>query len=224
MNSKVILCVEDNMQVQVFNKQLLEAKGFIVRLAMTLAEAWEVMSREMPALIILDIRLPDGSGLDFLRELRKTSTVPVIALTSDNEEIDIINGLASGCDDYVPKPYTFPVLYARIEALLRRAGRMSDTIIKGLLTLNPLTGQALLSGKDLGLPKKAFQLLLFLAQNEGKELSAEYVYEKVWNTPLHEDKGALKNQMSILRTRLYEENCGYTVRNIYGKGYCFEKV
>jgi DNA-binding response OmpR family regulator len=125
MTGKTVLCVEDNPQVQMLNKPLLEAKGFAVELAMTLAEAREAVGRSMPDVIILDMRLPDGSGLDFLRELRKTSAVPVIALTVKKEDADIIEGMESGCDDYVPKPYSFPVLYTRIEGLLRRACQRS---------------------------------------------------------------------------------------------------
>ena len=88
--NKIILCVEDNEQIQMFNKLHLEAKGFAVRLAMTLLDARDEINRETPGLIILDIHLPDGNGLDFLRELRKTSNIPVIALTDSKEDVDIL--------------------------------------------------------------------------------------------------------------------------------------
>lgn len=222
MNNKVILCVEDNMQVQLFNKQLLEAKGFTVRLAMTLAEARETVAREMPGLIILDIHLPDGNGLDFLRELRKTSTVPIIALTNDNEDKDLVTGFASGCDDYVPKPYTFPVLYARIEALLRRAG-YAENILKGNLTLDVSSGKTFLSGADMLLKPKEFALLQTLAQNENITVSAERLYEKVWKAPIGSDKRSLQKQISTLRAKLADGGCGYTISSVYGEGYRFEK-
>ena len=83
---KTVLCVEDNIQVQLLNKPLLEAKGFAVRLAMTLAEARVALKQRTPDLIILDIRLPDGSGLDFLSELRTKSNVPVIVLTEKKKK------------------------------------------------------------------------------------------------------------------------------------------
>ena len=224
--SKVILCVEDNMQVQTFNKSLLEAKGFTVKTAMTLAQAREIIGRETPSLIVLDIYLPDGNGLDFLRELRKqqkTSNVPVIALTVDKEDNDLVAGFASGCDDYLPKPYNFDVLYARIQGLLRRAG-YSGSVTNGLLTLDIASGRAFASGVDMLLTPKEFALLLFFAQNEGITMSAEQLYEKIWKAPLGNDKRSLQKHISAMRAKLEESRCGYTVSAVYGEGYRFEKV
>jgi len=216
-----VLCVEDNIQVQTLNKNLLEDKGFTVSLAMTIAEAREAVSRDMPGLIILDIHLPDGSGLDFLRELRKTSKVPVIALTNNKEEQDIIEGLKSGCDDYIPKPYSFSILYARIDAVLRRTGRLPEIITKGVLTINPLAGQAFLSGTDIGLKPKEFALLLLFAENEGRVLDAEFLYTKVWNAPLADGKLTLQKRVSDLRSKLEDGGADHTISMIYGKGYMF---
>ena len=220
MSDKTILCVEDNEQVQTANKALLEARGYKVMLAMTVAEAWEAFKRETPALIVLDIRLPDGNGLDFLRELRKTSAVPIIALTSNNTEKDVITGLEGGCDDYVTKPYIFSVLYARIEALLRRAGRVPEMIVKGPLTLNPIARQALLNGEDLFLTQNDFALLLMLIQNSDKVMSAEYIYEKVWGQSMAGDKNAVQAAVSRLRKKI--ELSGYDIAAQRGKGYVFE--
>jgi DNA-binding response OmpR family regulator len=222
MNSKVILCIEDNTQVQMLNKPLLEDKGFTVRLAMTLSEAKKEIEREMPGLIVLDIHLPDGNGLDFLRGLRKTSAVPVIALTNSKEEQDVVEGLASGCDDYIPKPYTFSVLYARIEAVLRRAQRVPETLTKGALTLKTLSMTAFLYGEDLLLTKKEFALLLLFLQNEGKVAGADYLYEQVWEQDMNNDINAVKNMVYRLRKKI--EAGGYTVNSVYNEGYCFEKL
>jgi DNA-binding response OmpR family regulator len=224
MNNTVILCVEDNAQIQLFNKPLLEAKGFTVRPAMTLAGAREILGRETPGLIILDIHLPDGNGLDFLRELRKTSNVPVIALTNNRAEQDLVTGLASGCDDYITKPYTFPVLYARIEAVLRRVANMPDVIEKSGLRLNVLAGQAFLDGADLLLKPKEFLLLSFLLQHENTLISAEKLYETVWKAPDAGDRRTLQNHISAIRKKLEGGGCAYTIRSVYGKGYCFEKI
>ena len=223
MNKK-ILCVEDNEQIQMFNKIHLEAKGFAVRLAMTLADAQGEINREMPDLLILDIHLPDGNGLDFLRELRKTSNVPVIALTDNRKDEDVVKGLDSGCDDYIPKPYVFPVLLARIEGVMRRVSTVPDIVEKGSLRLDVLAGQAYINGEDLLLAQKEFSLLLLFAQNEGKEMSSEYIYEKIWNAPIGNDRSALQIRISAVRKKLEAQSFDYTVRSIYGKGYCFEKI
>ncbi|MDR1620498.1 MAG: response regulator transcription factor [Clostridiales bacterium] len=221
MNDKMILCVEDNPRVQMFNRPLLEAKGFTVRLAATLAEAKEAISKETPSLIILDIHLPDGNGLDFLRELRKTSTVPVIALTNDKEEQDIVTGLSGGCDDYVTKPHTFPVLYARIEALLRRAGGFPDIIEKGRFSFDVTAVMASLDGTDLQLSPKEFALLFTFVQNEERFMSAEYLYEKVWKTPIVGDSNALKSAIGRLREKI--SGGGFCIAWSRGEGYIFER-
>jgi len=220
--SKIVLCVEDNIQVQMINKPLLEAKGFTVKMAMNLYEARTEVNLEMPSLIILDIHLPDGNGLDFLRELRGTSMIPVIALTNNKEERDIVEGLASGCDDYIPKPYTFPILYARIEALLRRAEHIPQSITKGALTLRVSSNQAFVNGKDIGLSKDIeFSILCIFADNENRFLSAEFLYEQAWGQPMLGSDSALRNAIYKLRKKL--EGSGYVITGEYGKGYCFER-
>jgi DNA-binding response OmpR family regulator len=221
MNGKIILCVEDNLRVQMFNKPLLEAKGFKVILAMTLSAAREAMRKETPSLVILDIHLPDGNGLDFLRELRKTSAIPVVALTNDNDEKDLVAGLSGGCDDYVTKPYAFPVLHARIEALLRRAEQIPERIVKGALALNVTAGAASLSGMDLCLSPKEFALLLVFVQNAETFMSAEALYERVWKAPMAGDNQALKSTIGRLREKI--SGCGFCIAWSRGEGYSFER-
>jgi DNA-binding response OmpR family regulator len=218
---KTVLCVEDNLEVQMCNKPLLESKGFTVKLAMTLREARDAVNEAMPDLIILDIHLPDGNGLDFLRELQKTSDIPVIALTNNKEEQDVVAGLSSGCDAYIPKPYTLPVLLAHIETVLRRAGQVPEAVTKGLLSLNPVAGQAFLNGEDLLLSQKEYSILLMFIQHEEKPMSADFIYEKVWGQPMTENSQALRTTVSRLRTRL--QGSGYTIVNQKNEGYCFER-
>lgn len=222
MDNKTILCIEDNPSVQMVNKLLLESSGFNVKMASTIAEAWIAVKQAMPDLIILDIRLPDGSGLDFLRELRKQYSVPVIALTNNKEEQDIVEGLASGCDDYIPKPYSLAILGARIEALLRRLEKVPDIIAKGNLTVKVTSDEAFVGGVNLGLSHKEFQLLFIFVQNEDKCLSAEYLYASVWGQQLLGSRGAIKNAIHKLRKKL--ENSGYTIFADYGKGYYFGRI
>jgi len=221
MNGIVVLCVEDDIQVQMFNKPLLQDKGFVVRLAMTLAEAREEIAREMPHLIVLDIHLPDGNGLDFLRELRKSSLIPVIALTNDGDEEDIVLGLASGCDDYVPKPYTFPVLHARIEALLRRSAQLPEEITRGALTLKIMSDEVFLNGRNLMLSQKQFSLLFAFVQNENQIMSAESLYKRVWGRSMVGDDNAVKVTVSRLRKKL--KGSGFVITSERGEGYRFER-
>ena len=220
MDKKTILCVEDSPVVQMMNKPLLESKGFNVIMATTIAEAWEAVKQTMPDIILLDIRLPDGNGLDFLRELRQSSSVPVIALTNNKEEQDIVEGLSSGCDDYIPKPYSLPILGARIDAQLRRAEKLPDVIIKGALTICVTSDEALVNGINLELPKKEFSLLCYFAQQDGRTLDKEYIYKKVWGQQMVGDDKALRNTVHGLRKKI--DGSGFTIVNVRGKGYRFE--
>jgi len=220
--NKFVLCVEDDKAMQLMNKSMLEAKGFTVKTAMTLREAHEHMSAEMPDIIILDIHLPDGNGLDFLRELRKTSQVPVIALTNNKEEQDIVEGLKSGCDDYIPKPHSFPILYARIEALLRRTQNVPETITKGTLVLETYSNTALIGGEDLRLTGREFDVLFLLVQHEDKLLTEDFIFEKIWGQPLINDKNALQVVISRLRKKI--ETSGYDAVKMREKGYIFTKT
>jgi DNA-binding response OmpR family regulator len=219
--NKIVLCVEADKAMQMMNKQMLEAKGFKVMLAMTLDEARRAMAVEMPGIIILDIHLPDGNGLDFLREIRQTSQIPVIALTNNKEEQDIVEGLASGCDDYIPKPHSFPILYARIEALLRRAQNVPETITKGSLVLETYSNTATIDGKELTLTGREFDVLFLFAQNEDKILETESIYEKIWKQPLINDTNAIKTIISRLRKKI--EPSGFDISMVRGKGYIFTK-
>jgi DNA-binding response OmpR family regulator len=227
MNGQIILCVEDDKKVQALNKTEFEERGYEVRLAFTLAGAMEAISRETPSLIILDIGMPDGDGMNFLRKIRAgngaVSKIPVLMLTGYGKDADIVAGFEYGCNDYLAKPYTFPVLFMRAKELLNRSARTADVITKGGLTLDKISSRAFLNGKDLLLKPKEFALLLLLAQNEGTVMSAECLYEKIWNAPPGSDKRTLQVHISSLRKKLESENSGYTVRNNYGEGYCMEK-
>ena len=116
-----LLLVEDEPVVQENNKMILERRGYTLRQAYTLAEAWTIIGEETPAAIVLDIQLPDGSGLEFLQKLLKTSNVPVLILTAMGTPRDIILGLEAGGNDYLTKPYGLSVFLKRIGALMERA-------------------------------------------------------------------------------------------------------
>lgn len=216
----LILLVEDNKQVLYGNERMLKRHGYDVMTALTIKDAQECISEKGPDAIVLDIMLPDGSGLDFMRQLRQKSDIPVLLLTGLNASADIVRGLSEGGDDYLTKPYDFDVLLARIAALLRRAGRMPETIIKGRLKLDMVSAQAYCGGINLLLTQKDFALLRLFIQNEDKIVSAEYLYEKVWKSPLNQDTQAIKSAVSRLRKKLM--GSGYTIFAQRGEGYVFE--
>lgn len=218
----LILLVEDNEQILSGNKRMLEWSGYDIMTALTLREAREKMADQKTDVIVLDIMLPDGSGLDFMRELRRDSDIPILLLTGLSTSEDKVRGLREGGDDYLTKPYDFEELLARIEALLRRAGRVPDVLHKNSLKLDVVSGQAFCGDEDLLLTKKEFAVLLLLVQNEGKIVSAEYLYEKAWNQPMSGDKNAVQTAVSKLRKKI--EPSGYEITTERGQGYKYQKV
>jgi len=228
-SGKLILLVEDNEQIMDGNSRMLERHGYQTISALTLegaraltfAYARAQTGGRTPDAIVLDIMLPDGNGLDFMRELREVekSGVPVLLLTGLATKEDILLGLKSGGDDYLAKPYDFDELLARVEALLRRAERVPEVITIGRLSLDVTAGVAGLDGLDLLLTQKEFALLLVFAQNEGRFTDGAYLYEKVWKAPMAGNSGVVRKTVSALRGKI--KGSGWAITWAKGKGYFF---
>ena len=220
MNGKTILLVEDNPKVMRNNITMLKSRGAVVLSAENLAAARDILKSRLPDAAVIDIMLPDGSGLDLLREIRSVSNLPVLLLTAKGESADVVTGLSLGADDYLAKPYDIDVFAARVEALLRRARTVNENIAVGQLRFDLLSNQAVYGGKDLLLTQKEFSLLLMLTQNEKKTLAAEYLFEKVWGQPLNNDTSALRLQISNLKKKLFAVTEDITIETTRGEGYC----
>jgi DNA-binding response OmpR family regulator len=220
---KLLLLVEDNEKIMNGNRRLFGFAGYETVAALTLAEARAAISATRPDAILLDIMLPDGSGLDFMRELRESGSagIPILLLTGLTTPEDVIKGLTAGGDDYLTKPYDFPILLARVEALLRRAQRVPEVISRGLLSLDIASGVATLNGTDLLLNKKESALLLIFLQNSERYIDAEYLYEKIWHAPMTGSTQALKSTITRLRAKL--GGSGWNIAASRGEGYIFER-
>lgn len=220
---KRLLLVEDNEKILYGNKQLFEWEGFETTTALTLAEARVALEERRPDAIVLDILLPDGSGLDFMCELRmgENASIPILLLTGLTTKEDVVRGLKAGGDDYLTKPFDFPELLARVEALLRRAARVPEIIEKGRFSFDMTAGVASLDGTDLQLSPKEFALLLVFIQNDERFISAEYLYEKAWKRPMAGDSKALKSALGRLREKI--SGSGWCITWSRGEGYIFER-
>ncbi|MCL2286662.1 MAG: response regulator transcription factor [Firmicutes bacterium] len=216
-----LLLVEDEPLVQANNKKILERHGYEVKQAFTLAEARAIIAKELPGAIVLDLQLPDGFGVDFLKELRKTSRIPVLLLTALGTPADIIKGFEAGGDDYLPKPYDTTVFLMRIGALLRRTSMIPDALTIGPIRIDVPASKAYLHGEDMGLQPKELSLLLQFMQQPEQMLTAEYLYEKAWGQEIMGQHGAIKVAISKLRAKLFDS--GYTITTSRGEGYCFER-
>jgi len=216
-----ILLVEDNQKIQLANSNMLKRKGgYNVYLAANLAQARGVVATTHLDIILLDIMLPDGSGLDFLKELKQTKDIPVLLLSALDKLDDRITGLEAGGDAYMTKPYNNKELLLNIESILRRSGRMPEVIKKGNLEIKVTSDQAFVSGINLNLSKKEFSLLFYFEQNEDKTMSGKHLYEKIWGQQMGEDTGALRRAISRLRSKL--KGSGYSIASERNEGYRFE--
>jgi len=221
MSAKILL-VEDNPSIMDINRKMLKREGYRVFEAETLNQAKILYEREAPNLIVLDIMLPDGDGISFCKELRRDSKTPVLFLTALGQKDERLEGLRTGGDDYLPKPYDIEELVERIAAILRRYDSVPDTITKGTLKLETFSHQAIMNGENLGLTRKEFDLIYLLVQNEDRLLTMEYLYEKVWGQPMIDDPNAIKTVISRLRNKI--EPSGYGIEAVRYKGYIFTKL
>lgn len=227
-NKPRILMVEDEEQVMNANCRMLRRRGYDVRTAQTAAEAYQQIEDELPDLLILDIMLPDGNGLDICRRFREKSLRPVLFLTGKSDVRDKVEGLSQGGDYYLTKPYNFDEFLAVIQMLLERQKRLEENfqasrqITIGSLRLDLSDGHAYLNNVDAGLTRTEFSLLRLLAENQEKIFSPKELYEAVWGSSAGTDTSTIRRHIFNLRTKIGAENTDeYDIVSVYGKGYLF---
>lgn len=171
-------------------------------------------------LIILDINLPDGSGIDFCREIRKTSNVPVIFLTANDMEIDIVTGLESGADDYITKPFSLAVLRARINAVARRRQSDGNKFEEGAFSFDFDNMLFYANNVPVELSKTEQRLLKLFVDNRGVTLSRDMLIDRVWTDG---SEFVEENALSVAVKRLRKKLPGIPLKTVYGIGYVWEK-
>jgi len=201
----VILVVEDEPSYQEALNVGLTVEGFVVVAAHNLAEARTLLASSNPDLILLDVMLPDGSGIDFCREVHDNSTVPVIMVTARTSEVDVVLGLEIGAADYVTKPYRLRELVARIRAVLRRPTTEVNTeefISFGSLRMDLLRRAVSRDGKDIELSRKEFDLLALLASRLGQVVTREHCLDTLWWGLELSDTRTLDTHIKRLRQKI----------------------
>lgn len=217
-----IAIVDDDPELRELLADFLGGAGFEVALADCGARGLEV-ARGGVDLVVLDVMLPDQSGLDVLRALRKQSAVPVVMLTARGTDIDRIVGLEVGADDYVPKPFNPRELLARVHAVLRRTqGRVEGgrNLTVGPLRLDVASREAELDGETLTLTASEFELLRVLMENAGAVLEREQLFEAVKGQQLSAFDRAVDVHISNLRRKLGDDaRRARFIKTVHGFGY-----
>lgn len=199
-----ILLIEDDQALGRGTALALAGEGREIRVAATLAQGWAALGEGEYALVLLDLNLPDGNGLDFLTALRRTSGVPVLILTANDLESDQVAGLELGADDYVTKPYNPAVLLARIQSVLRRAARTeppSRIEHKGVV-LDVARSRVEYEGRGVELTRNELRVLHLLMENKGAIISRQELMMELWQSDAFIDDNTLTVNVNRLRKSL----------------------
>ncbi len=199
-----ILIIEDDLEQQRELKRLLSSSGYEAVVAQDFSCLLEEVLNIQPNLILMDINLPGINGESLLKELRKTMSVPVIMVTSKNNEADEVLSMSYGADDYITKPYNPTILLLRIEAILKRTQQMSDFFVVDRMQIFPDRGLIKCDEKEILLTKNEMLILKLLVQNRGKIVSREEIMDDLWNSYEFVDDNTLTVNISRLRAKLQE--------------------
>lgn len=224
MSKIKVLVVDDEERLRKLVRDFLVKEDYEVLEAFDGQEALDVFYEHPDiALILLDVMMPRLNGFDTLKEIRKTSQVPVIMLTAKSEEEDELNGFALGVDEYISKPFSPKVLVARVNAVLRRSLEESTSdknLSVGGIEMSIDAHEVLIDGKRLDLSVKEFELLEFFIRNQGMALSREKILNSVWDYDYFGDARTIDTHVKKLRSKMGEK--GEYIKTIWGMGYKFE--
>lgn len=223
MSDIKILVVDDEMRMRKLVKDFLVKKEYEVFEAEDGLQALEVFYDNQDIdLIICDIMMPRLDGMELLETIRRESDVPVIMLTAKSEEKDELKGFDSGADEYITKPFSPKILVARVEALLKRTGRLheNDILEYNGIVLNKSTHIVTVDGIEIELSLKEFELLDYFMENKGLALSRDKILNNVWNYDYYGDARTIDTHVKKLRSKLGSK--GNLIKTIWGMGYKFE--
>jgi two-component system response regulator MprA len=215
-----VLVVEDEANIAGFIRRGLIYKGYEVDVAASGEEALESVQKSLPDLVILDLMLPGIDGIEVCRRLRAADDLPIIMLTARDSISDKVEGLESGADDYVTKPFEFEELLARVRATLRRrSGKDVDVLRVGDLTMKPASREVTRGSRSIDLTAREYELLEFLARYAGQIVMKETLFEKVWGYDFEIESDAIKVYISYLRKKLNAEGEPDLIHAVRGVGY-----
>jgi DNA-binding response OmpR family regulator len=223
-NVRTVLVVDDEATVRDVVGQYLARDGFRVVSTGDGREVAELVQREAPQLVVLDVMLPGIGGLELCREIRTRWAIPVILLTARSDESDRIVGLELGADDYVTKPFSPRELVARVRAVLRRGGggASPEVLQRGELEIDVPAREVRLRGNDVRLAAREFELLAFLARHPRRVFTREQIMQGVWGYTAAIDTGTLSVHVRRLREKIEDDpRVPARIETVWNVGYRF---
>lgn len=226
MSNAKILIVDDDINICELLRLYVEKEGFSAIVANDGASAVEMFKNNSPDLILLDIMLPKLDGWQVCREIRKSSSVPIIMLTAKGEVFDKVLGLELGADDYVTKPFETKEVIARIKAVLRRVKTTDDSDVKVVrydkLTINLTNYELNVDGKSIDTPPKELELIYHLASNPNRVFTRDQLLDEVWGFDYYGDSRTVDVHVKRLREKLENVSELWSLKTVWGVGYKFE--
>ncbi len=224
-----ILIIDDDLDLLNLLKTKFEKDGFDILTALDGEEGLSLAQKKPPDLIVLDVKMPGRSGLDVCKNLKEagsTKTVPVIMLTSKNEEMDRILGLELGADDYLAKPFSYRELLLRIKSILRRTAskplKQKRVVKLGELTVDNVNHEVWVGKEKIFLTLTEFNLLATLMESPGQVKTREFLLEEIWDYNDGVYSRTVDTHVQRLRTKLLD--VGHSIETIRGVGYRFNKA
>lgn len=227
MDDKIILIADDDPIVHESLGLYLKNEGYSYDSVYDGQSVLDKFSEKSYKLIILDLMMPEVSGIDVCREIRKISNVPIIMLTAKGDEIDRIIGLELGADDYIVKPFSPREVIARVKAIIRRIDS-SDSVIQHLLEFPDLridldTYEVEVAGLEVPFTPKEVEVLYFLASHPGKVMTRDTILNNVWGEDYYGDSRTIDTHIKQIRQKIGYSSY-WSLVTIYGIGYKFEAV
>ena len=223
---KEILIVDDDNDLSFIISEMLESYGYIVTTAESGEEAFDLLTRHSYHLILLDINLPDTTGLELCRELRKVSQVPVIFASARTSETDRITGFDIGGDDYLPKPYSMKELLSRVNALIRRTygfNEQEKVVVFGNISVNITARSVTKNGVPVSLSLREFDLLAYLCENRNTAIPKDKLIAEVWGAFSEVEPSTLTVHIRWLREKLEADPANpQFIKTVYKVGYMLE--
>lgn len=221
-----LLLVEDDKYIREIIEDYFSEKeepAFVIRSAKDGDEGMELIYEQEFDLVLLDIMLPGADGFTICREIRKNSICPIIFLTARGREEDILHGYQLGCDDYIVKPFSLAELFAKVNAMLKRAKGMvgTDVLVCGNISLNPVTFEVLANGVSVDLPPKEYSILKHLMENSGRVVQRDRLLTKMWGYDFEGNERVVDNHVKKLRKAL--GSAGGQIKTVITKGYKLEE-
>ena len=224
MNNNRLLIIEDDTDLREGLSFSFSSDGYEVTEVATKAEGLREIKKNVYRMVLLDCNLPDGTGFELCREVRSFSNLPIVMLTARDTELDEIQALELGVNDYMSKPFSLGVLKARVKRILQEKTETAR-IVTGSLTIDQNTCKVWKHGEEIQLSKLEYRLLRYFIENKNHILSKEQILEKIWDCDgKYVDNNTVSVNISRLRTKIEEDASKPTrIKTVHGIGYIWKE-